>query len=87
MASPEFPGTGRCSAFLTYIVQEVLEGRASASFARLGPDFLVHLRDEIKERVLQPRDKERIIESLRKAGLRAPDDQGVALAGDPTIGR
>jgi TolB-like protein len=61
--------------------------RASASFAKLGPDFLVHLRDEIEERVLQPQDKERIIESLRRAGLRAPDDQGVALAGDPTIGR
>jgi adenylate cyclase len=61
--------------------------RASASFAKLGPDFLVHLRDEIGERVLQPQDKERIIESLRKAGLRASDDQGVALAGDPTIGR
>jgi adenylate cyclase len=63
------------------------QARASASFAKLGPDFLVHLSDEIEERVLQPQDKERIIESLRKAGLRAPDDQGVALAGDPTIGR
>jgi len=41
--------------------------RASASFAKLGPEFLVHLRDEIDERVLQPQDKERIIESLRKA--------------------
>jgi adenylate cyclase len=60
---------------------------ASASFAKLGPEFLVHLRDEIEERVLQPQDKERIMASLRKAGLRAPDDQGVAFAGDPTFGR
>src|SRR5882757_4903583 len=28
VASPEFPGVGRCAAFLSYVVQEVLAGRA-----------------------------------------------------------
>jgi adenylate cyclase len=60
--------------------------REGASFARLGPQFLVHLKDEVEERVSQPQDRDRIIQSLRQAGVQIPGDGGVALAGDPTVG-
>jgi adenylate cyclase len=61
--------------------------RASASFAKLGPQFLAHLNDEIEERISLPEDRHRFLASLQKAGLRTADGPGVALAGEPTVGQ
>jgi adenylate cyclase len=61
--------------------------RQGATFTKLGPQFLIHLREEVEERVSQPQDRERIMQSLRQAKVQIPDDGGVALAGDPTVGR
>jgi adenylate cyclase len=61
--------------------------RESASFSKSGPEFLVHLSDEIEERLLRPLDRDRILASLRQAGSRIPDALGVAQASDSTVGQ
>jgi adenylate cyclase len=56
--------------------------REGQVFVSMRPDFLPNVITELAMRNMQPEDRDRLIEGLRKAGMTVPDPNAIASTAD-----
>jgi adenylate cyclase len=56
--------------------------REGQVFVSMRPDFLPNVVTELAMRNMQPEDRDRLIEGLRKAGMTVPDPNAMASTAD-----